>query len=522
MNPSDLLRAIAAAPDDDAPRLVYADWLEQQGDPRGELIVVQCALAALEAEAAGLGEVYSSPTGWTGPREGSGGHPVVRARRDALEAREKELLAAHRGRWMAELGLAPAEGTFRRGFVEEVILGRSRLLAVHDTLASAAAPIRGLRLYQTPGEPAFTLARLMELSFLGRLSRLNLKSVPLNDAGARALAGTHNLRGLSFLALKTSLTDDDLEVLRALFSSPNLSGLTSLDLSFGNVGLKGANILAALPQVIGKVTHLNLGSSRLKTEGALALLSSRSLSRVTHLDLSGNEIDVEEALAAFGALNDLVSLNLSGNTGRPGGTRGIEAAPEPARLLELNLSYNEMGDGGAKALAALPHLGRLTTLHLWGTELGPAGVEALASSPHFAHLTSLSLGQNRAGPEGALALATAPSLARLERLNLWENQLGDKGAKALATSTELGALTQLDLGKNGIRSTGARALAASPLAARLTELDLRSNPIGDDGAAAFAASPHLSQIRQLNLRYCSVAGKFADLLRERFGDRVLL
>src|SRR5574341_989219 len=31
------------APHDDAPRLVYADWLLDRGDPRGELIQIQCS-----------------------------------------------------------------------------------------------------------------------------------------------------------------------------------------------------------------------------------------------------------------------------------------------------------------------------------------------------------------------------------------------------------------------------------------------------------------------------------------------
>lgn len=33
-----LLRAIAAAPDDDTPRLVFADWLTERGDPRGDFL----------------------------------------------------------------------------------------------------------------------------------------------------------------------------------------------------------------------------------------------------------------------------------------------------------------------------------------------------------------------------------------------------------------------------------------------------------------------------------------------------
>jgi len=39
-----LLRAIEGAPEDDAPRMVYADWLMTRGDPRGEFIQLQCTL----------------------------------------------------------------------------------------------------------------------------------------------------------------------------------------------------------------------------------------------------------------------------------------------------------------------------------------------------------------------------------------------------------------------------------------------------------------------------------------------
>lgn len=51
------LRAIAAQPEDDAPRLVYADWLTERGDARGELIQLQLEKkpsAALVAKTAAL------------------------------------------------------------------------------------------------------------------------------------------------------------------------------------------------------------------------------------------------------------------------------------------------------------------------------------------------------------------------------------------------------------------------------------------------------------------------------------
>jgi uncharacterized protein (TIGR02996 family) len=43
-----LLRAICENPDDDAPRLIYADWLDEHGDPRqAEFVRVQVELARL-------------------------------------------------------------------------------------------------------------------------------------------------------------------------------------------------------------------------------------------------------------------------------------------------------------------------------------------------------------------------------------------------------------------------------------------------------------------------------------------
>src|SRR5688572_15359202 len=47
---SDFLRAIAARPDDDAPGLVFADWLEERGDWRAPLLRLACTWRAQEAD----------------------------------------------------------------------------------------------------------------------------------------------------------------------------------------------------------------------------------------------------------------------------------------------------------------------------------------------------------------------------------------------------------------------------------------------------------------------------------------
>ena len=51
MSPEEMafLRAIDATPEDDVPRLVYADWLDDRGHGmRAEFIRLQCEIAKLE------------------------------------------------------------------------------------------------------------------------------------------------------------------------------------------------------------------------------------------------------------------------------------------------------------------------------------------------------------------------------------------------------------------------------------------------------------------------------------------
>jgi uncharacterized protein (TIGR02996 family) len=84
-----LVQAVRAHPEDDAYRLVYADWLEDNGNPRAALIRVQCELAALAASA---------------------------PRRAELEARQRDLLAAHGTAWLGPFH--DRECRFVRGMLE--------------------------------------------------------------------------------------------------------------------------------------------------------------------------------------------------------------------------------------------------------------------------------------------------------------------------------------------------------------------------------------------------------------------
>jgi uncharacterized protein (TIGR02996 family) len=103
----DFLREIWAAPNDDGPREVFADWLQERGDPRGEFITLQLTRLRTNAK-------------WRGVAAASG---MVLRQLDPQEAeafaREKALLTKHRRAWSApfEAILAHPKSKFDRGFL---------------------------------------------------------------------------------------------------------------------------------------------------------------------------------------------------------------------------------------------------------------------------------------------------------------------------------------------------------------------------------------------------------------------
>ena len=143
------IAAICAAPEDDLPRLVYADHLEEHGQPeRAEFIRVQCEIARME-ESGGPCEID--------PNEG---HTCVEspcpvcvsvAKYDALRERERELFEyGHTYRWgfpravpctpfaddyAKGRGDGGPAGLIRRGFVHAVTCTAADWLAHGDKIA---------------------------------------------------------------------------------------------------------------------------------------------------------------------------------------------------------------------------------------------------------------------------------------------------------------------------------------------------------------------------------------------------
>jgi uncharacterized protein (TIGR02996 family) len=247
------LRAIWDEPADDTARLVYADWLEDQGDgdslERAEFIRGHHALGHLpEGEArrpallARLDRLLRKRfRDWGGPlarvRTGMGdGSPPLQCRH--CMRRGNGLLVVP---LLVETFLPQSDLLFRSSFLSDYVrvrLDDNDCLKRQDLVALAQTPdlarVTEVELCGTwdytnrPALDAADLARLLESPHLGRLTHLDLDTNELKDDSALALARCHRLDRLATLDLGCNhFTAAGAE---ALLTSPCLPRLGRLNL----------------------------------------------------------------------------------------------------------------------------------------------------------------------------------------------------------------------------------------------------------------------------------------------------
>lgn len=171
---AEFLRDIQASPSADGPRLAYADWLAQRGDPLAEFIRVQCALEPVREQ------------------------DSEEARQ--LRQREEDLLLKDSGGLLGSLW-RPVYGSdflpvFRRGFAERVALPAPMFLEHGLALARDFPLARELVLYDLR-ERAEELAKSL---LLGRYPHLGLFDW-LTEKDANCLANSPYLREVQSLTI---------------------------------------------------------------------------------------------------------------------------------------------------------------------------------------------------------------------------------------------------------------------------------------------------------------------------------
>jgi uncharacterized protein (TIGR02996 family) len=425
------LRDIIDHADDDAPRLVYADWLEDHGQAeRAEFIRLQCEHARLDED---------DP------------------RREVLTQREQELLSAHGAGWRDNLlPGSTREGRcwFRRGFVAEVAMTASDFLE-HGAELCQSTPLDGLRLLVATGR----MEEVAVCPWLRGLRRLDLSHTEhrLGPEDIRALAGSPHLSNLQSLDLTFQRIGN--AGLQAIANSPNLGSLRALYLEF--------NFMLLAEEPTGR-EFLDLGP----------LLRSRHRDSLTTLYVSGNRL-APDSVAAIAAFPRLAALTLDG--GEPAQMKRFARSPTLASLRVLSIFTGPGRVETVRALAGSLHLGGLVALELRHCGFTDASAKALASSPHLANLRHLGLWANYFRDAGAEAFANSPHLGGLTALDLGCNKIGQPGAEVLAASSHLKNLRQLELRGNVIRSEGAAAIRARFGKGASCDYDQEGHPIRSGG-----------------------------------------
>ena len=240
--------AIRANPADDTARLVYADWLQENGDePRAEFIRLQCRIASV-----------------------AGDQKARRKVLPGLEHRQRVLRTANAARWGEPLfralvrtgsGVSLEAWTrtlsYERGFVTDL---RTDLDAAHR-LATAGPDL----------EPVLALDVKHEWAKYNRRKLVELF----------AWDGVGCVRQFSFLGA----TD---ECVGSVVAS-TAARLTHLQFSSGQVTDAGAALLANWPCAAGLLS-LGLTANRIGDAGALALAGSPHLNRLEALYLYDNPL----------------------------------------------------------------------------------------------------------------------------------------------------------------------------------------------------------------------------------------
>jgi uncharacterized protein (TIGR02996 family) len=229
-----LLRAVATEPDDDTARLVYADWLGDNGQPeRGEFVRLQCEHA----------------------RRLRAGRPF------AGEEREQQLLSAHGDLWQAEYPVIRGVtwSGFWRGF-PGVTVRTAGTLARNAEAIWDAAPVESVVILKLDQKGAAALAAC---PFLDRLRVLELRSYSSFRVGA--------------------------DPLRTLFGKPALSGLWWLAFQgYSALGLEAVEVIAG-SESLRNLEILTLRWCHIDDDGGRALAESPHLNKLRDLALTGNE-----------------------------------------------------------------------------------------------------------------------------------------------------------------------------------------------------------------------------------------
>ncbi|HEY7330841.1 MAG TPA: TIGR02996 domain-containing protein [Gemmataceae bacterium] len=339
--------ALVENPDDLATHFAYADYLQEQGDPRGEFIQVQLAQEDPQR---------------------------TEKERRILQARAKDLLREHQREWLGILA--------------------DELFPSNDELVEAwPSPIH------RPYEHQF--AR-------GWLDSLVLRETP--DYGYRIELGPLLCLAPEVRLLRKLVIDYDNGLVEMLLASPFLLNLRVLQVGRAMSSFHGISPVVGSPHLAEFIAKLpRIEELRLFAQ-SFDVRILFSLDNLTSLRILQVYYQVErhplEALAANSSLHNLTHLLLSpyGPCIDLTGVRAVVNSQHLRSLTHLQLHRSDLGDVGCTEIVTSGILKRLKVLDLRHGEITDAGARILADCPDLRRLELLDIERNALTQSGIDAL----------------------------------------------------------------------------------------------------------------------
>lgn len=392
-----LLRVIIEHPDEDTPRLVFADWLDEHADAfPAPGAMRQWAAFIRDDIAMSLRDEYDPQ----------------RLRWQLIEKPQREEEGWARDTWppVPPWAVFAGEPLFRRGFPWAITVPASDAPPA-VTASDVAAPVECVR-FVRGGLPAAEAVRAsawrdrlraVEFDYRGAVSPM--------DVLARLAPAA--LNRLAFL--NNSITAAEA---RALISSPLFDRLGSFRSTRAAIGTAVAESLVR-EGARSALRELHIVGGQVQWPALRALLSSPAVAGLRALSFGGDLIASPMKYAAIADLvaPELRSLDLSDDAPRAEAIEALVMSPIIRGLRQLDLSRSSLNRDRTRLLAG-GAFDELRILRLYGNSAGNDGVVALARSPHLARLLVLDLGFSQVGDEGILAILESPWVEGLVRLNV--------------------------------------------------------------------------------------------------------